>query len=356
MSAKGFRRRRIIPGAPPGTLNVEPGAPQPRMHVLAYGPDDLLDDAIDGVDAVRDPLQRFSVTWLNIHGIGNAETLEGVARIFDMHPLALEDVVNVPQRPKAETYGEHLFVVARVPARTETLHTEQFSIYFGKGFVATFQEAEGDCFESVRKRIRDGRPRIRGNGPDYLTYALLDAIVDSYFPWLEKFGDRLEELEQKILESPAPEDVPRLHELKRDLLHLRRHVWPLREVLSGLVREESELVTDSTKTYLRDCYDHTIQIMELVESYRDVASGLMDLYLSSLSNKMNDVMKTLTIIATIFIPLSFVVGLYGMNFDRDASRWNMPELGWAFGYPFVLGIMAAVAVTMLLWFRRRGWL
>ena len=296
------------------------------------------------------------MTWVNVDGLGDLETLTRIQEIFGLHRLALEDVVNVHQRPKAELYEDHLFVVARMPRPGAGLETEQFSLFLGKGYVLTFQEAPGDCLEAVRERIRNERPRIRAGGPDYLAYAIIDAVIDSYFPLLEGIGDQLEALEEEVLARPHSSQVPILHGIKRDLMNLRRIVWPLREVLAGFVREESPLITEATKIYLRDCYDHTIQIMDLLESYRDVATGLMDLYLSSISNRMNEVMKVLTIIATIFIPLGFIAGLYGMNFNPEISRWNMPELNWALGYPFALGVMGTIALVMLVFFGKKGWL
>jgi len=234
--------------------------------------------------------------------------------------------------------------------------TEQVSLFLGEGFLITFQEEPGDCLEPVRERIRQGRPRMRRGGADYLAYAVLDTIVDSYFPLLDELGNELEQLEESVLKETDPSVVGTLHALKRRLNSIRRVVAPIRESLTGLIRDESPLVSESTRLYLRDCSDHTFQLIELVEHYRDLASGLLDLHLTIVSNRMNDIMKVLTIMATIFIPLGFIAGLYGMNFDPQASRWNMPELAWQFGYPFAIGVMVVVAGGMLLFFRRKGWL
>jgi magnesium transporter len=243
-----------------------------------------------------------------------------------------------------------------MPKMDGNLGFEQMSLFLGEDFVVTFQERPGDCLENVRERLRQGRARIRGSGPDYLTHAILDAIVDSYFPILETIGERLEQLEAAILARPTQRQVARLHALKRDLLAFRRDVWPLREVINTLVRGETPLVAASNRVYFSDCYDHAIQAIDLVESYRDIASGLMDLYLSSVSNRMNEVMKVLTIMATIFIPLSFIAGLYGMNFNSERSPWNLPELNWYLGYPYALALMAVIAVVMLIYFRRKEWI
>jgi magnesium transporter len=301
-------------------------------------------------------IEKWPVTWIHVDGLGKADTLHALAERFGLHPLALEDVVNVHQRAKTELYGEELFIVARLAELHEHLDHEQISMFIGPRFVLTFQERSGDCFDPVRERLRSDRPRIRGSGPDYLAYALLDAIIDSYFPILESFGERLALLEERVIEEPDSDLVAEIRAIGRDLLLLRKLTWPHRDAFNHLMREETPLVQDETRLFLRDCYDHTIQLMDLIENYREVGSGLMDLYLSSISKRMNDVMKVLTIIATIFIPLSFVAGLYGMNFDPGRSPWNMPELGWYWGYPFALGTMSAVALAMLVFFWRKGWL
>jgi len=348
--------RRPAPGTAPGTVNIDPDAPHPKIRVIAYGPEEMLDEQIDDLQRIDGILHEWPVTWVNVDGLGDLATLEQLGKLFNLHPLALEDVVNVYQRAKVEAYAEDLFIVARMVALEERLRNEQVSIFLGNGFVLTFQEREGDCFEPIRGRLRAGKGRIRHSGPDYLMYALLDAIVDGYFPVLEHYGEELAVLEDEALESPRDSTVTRIQELKHDLLTLRRSIWPHRDAANHLLRQETSLVSDETRLFLRDVYDHTIQLLDLVENYREVGSSLIDLYLSSMSNRMNDVMKVLTIIATIFIPLSFVAGLYGMNFNPERSPWNMPELSWYWGYPFALGIMGATALIMLLYFRRKGWL
>lgn len=337
-------------------LSVDPEAPKPRLQVIAYGPEELTereDIQVSDISALR---AKAPVIWVNVDGLGDEAILRQLGELFDLHRLALEDVVNVHQRPKVERYGEVYFIVVRMPRGSDPLETEQVSLFLGKGFVLTFQEQVGDCLDPVRQRIRQKGPRLRNGGADYLAYALIDALTDAYFPLLEHYAEILERIEDDVLQHPEQTTISRLHQAKRDLMSLRREIWPLRELLSTLTREETPLIGDSTRLYLRDCYDHAIQLLELVESSRDLASGLMDLYLSSLSNRMNEVMKVLTIIATIFIPLSFIAGLYGMNFNTARSRWNMPELDWPFGYPLALGLMAVVALGLLVYFRRRGWL
>jgi magnesium transporter len=288
-----------------------------------------------------------------VTGLADVSIIEAIGDAFDLHDLTLEDVINVYQRPKFEAYEDHAFIVMRMP--TPDNRTEQVSLFLGKGYVLTFQERPGDCFDPVRERIRRAAGRIRGQGAGYLAYALIDAVIDGYFPMIEAIGEDVEELEDDVIGRPAPEQVDRLHHIKRELLMVRRAIWPTRDMVNALIRDGSRHVDESTRIYLRDCYDHTIQLMDIIETYREITSGLLDVYLSSLSTRMNEVMKLLTIIATIFIPLGFVAGLYGMNFDRG-SPWNMPELGWRYGYFFALGVMAAIALGLLFWFWRRGWI
>jgi magnesium transporter len=244
-----------------------------------------------------------------------------------------------------------------MPLTGERLWTEQFSLFLGKGFVLTFQEGRpGDCFDPVREQIRKGVGRLREAGPDHLAYALLDAVIDAYFPVLEAYGESLEDLEEDLLWDPRRQSVIQIHAIKRDLLTLRRAIWPLRDVIGLLLREEPAFILPETHPYLRDCYDHIVQIIDLVETYRELTSSMMDVYLSSVSNRMNEIMKVLTVISTIFIPLSFIAGVYGMNFNPQASPLNMPELNWAWGYPLCLGLMGCVAGALVVYFWRRGWL
>jgi magnesium transporter len=296
------------------------------------------------------------VTWVNVDGLGDVETIRALGEIFSIHPLALEDVVNVPQRPKVEEYEKNLFVVSRMPMADHHGGTEQLSLFLGKDYILTLQERPGDCLEPVRKRVRKGGTKLRSGGADYLAYALLDAVVDDYFPLLEELGDLLERMENDILAAPREAVLHDLHDIKQRIVPLRRILWSFRDVFTTLIRDEIPHVTAATHLYFRDCYDHTLQLIDLLEGHRENSSGLMDLYLSSLSNKMNDVMKILTIVATVFIPLSFIAGIYGMNFNPERSPLNMPELNWFWGYPFALSLMGLMAGAMLLFFRSKGWL
>jgi magnesium transporter len=343
--------RRTQPGAAPGTIVVDPAAPKPVITVLTYGPEKFEERAIAEVGSLKEFLGKWPVTWINVDGLGDATTIRQLGELLHLHPLALEDVVNVHQRAKVEEYPEHLFVVLRMAHPAERLSTEQVSIFLGKGFVVTFQESlPGDSFEPVRERIRATRAAIRQRGCDYLCYALIDAAIDSFFPVLESMGERIEDLEEEALADATRNTINCIHDVKHDLLMLRRAIWPAREALHSLARDPSPLVTDETRIYLRDAYDHTIQLLDLLETYRELGSDLRDLYLSSVSTRMNEIMKVLTIISTIFIPLTFIVGLYGMNFEF------MPELHWRFGYASVWFVMAALVIFMLLFFRRKGWI
>ncbi|MBN2489894.1 MAG: magnesium/cobalt transporter CorA [Planctomycetes bacterium] len=349
-------RRRGKPGSSPGTLHIDPAAPKPVLRVMAYGPDRLREQTLDSAHAVRALLGQEPVTWINVDGLGDAGVLQELAAIFGIHRLALEDVVHVYQRAKVEPYADHHFVIARMPHLDGRLATEQISFFVGRTFVLTFQEQEGDCFDLVRERVREQRGRLRSAGPDYLLYALLDAIIDAYFPVLEAYGERLDEMEDEVIAAPRHDAISRIQDVKRDLLALRRAVWPLREAVNTLVRDDSEHFHAETRIHLRDCYDHTVQVLDMVETYRELGSGLLEIHLSSLSHRMNEVMKVLTIIATIFIPLTFIAGVYGMNFNPASSPWNMPELSWYWGYPFFLVLMLVVAVVLLLMFRSKGWI
>lgn len=363
MSENKPKRRRRIPiirrtapaGTSPGTLAIDPAAPKPRLTVIAFGPDGHEEKELQTVAEIAGYRQAWPVVWLNVDGLGDHGILRQLADEFKLHLLALEDVVNIPQRAKLESYDEHLFIVARMIRLAEHLETEQVSIFVGDGYVLTFQEKVGDCFDAVRARIRVATGRIRKSGSDYLAYALLDTIIDGYYPVLEQYGHRIDALEEETMSSHDPNAGVRIHTIKHELLIVRRALSPHREALHLLLRDASTYVGDQTKVYLRDCYDHVVQLLDLVETYRELSSGLLDVHLAMVSNRMNEVMKVLTVFAAIFIPLSFIAGLYGMNFDPD-SPWNMPELRWAFGYPLVLVLMAAVAGGLLLYFSRKGWI
>lgn len=348
------------PGAMPGTLFARPDADPTVVHYLRYGhsgSDRGRLAALEQLDAL--PAMETHVLWLDVRGLGDAELMRAVGRRFEIHPLALADLVNVPQRPKTETYGSQTLCIAHMvqckPGETPVI--EQIGLVLGPGWVVTVQErdCDGDVLEPVRERIRHDRGKIRHQGADYLAYAILDCVVDAYFPALDQLGQHLEMLEGAALARPQPATGQRIYELKRSLLHVRRSAWPMREALAVLHRDD-ELMSPTTRVYLRDAVDHATQVVDLVETYREFAASLMDLYLSSVNNRMNEVVKVLTIISTIFLPLSFIASVYGMNFDTQASGFNMPELRWRYGYEFALGLMALVALGMIWLFRRAGWL
>lgn len=357
MSRRKRQKRRTPPGAPPGTLVADPAAPKPVITVIAYGSDGCSEQIIRDVADVQAYLARWPVTWINVDGLGDVQTIARLADLLGLHRLAVEDTINTHQRAKVEHYPNHLFLVAHMATYNDHLDTEQLSLHLGRNFVVTFQGGQpGDPFDPVRERIRHAVGHIRQSGADHLTYCLIDAVIDGYFPVLETTGERLEELEDEVLGRSTGGAASRIHEIKRNLMTLRRAVWPLREAMNSLVRDPSPLVTDETRLYLRDCYDHTVRVIDFIETYRELGSDLMDLYLSSVSQRMTEVMKVLTIIATIFIPLTFISSIYGMNFQTDRSPWNMPELTWYFGYPLVLALMALVALGMLYYFGCKGWL
>lgn len=352
-----IRGRRMVkryhkPGTAPGTLRAPdtPAAGPVRVTVLDYSPDHFEEREIADIEECFPYRDKQTVTWINVEGLHDVGLIEKLGKHFGLHPLALEDVLNCGQRPKLEDYGNYHFMVMKsLYLKDEELELEQISFFLSGTYVITLQEVPGDSFEAVRQRIRQGKGQIRRMGPDYLLYALVDALVDEFFPVLEAYGERVEELEDEVIEQPTPDTLNEVHRIKRELLMVRRTAWPEREVINALQREEAHLVRPETRVFLRDCYDHTIQVIDMVETYRDLASGLLEVYLSSASNRLNEVMKVLTIISTIFIPLNFIAGLYGMNFH------NMPELDWRYGYPMALGVMATVGISLVVYFRRKGW-
>jgi magnesium transporter len=354
---------RLVPPGPaeqgraPGYLPTGGTGQIPNIQVITYGPDDVEEFQPATTAELRAIATKHAVTWINVDGVDHSDTLRELGEVFGLHPLALEDSFNIRQRPKVEDYGSHLYVVLRMPSLNENgeLALEQVSLFLLPGVVITVQEHPGDCLEIVRKRIRTKTGRIRRAEADYLGYSLIDAIVDSYYPILERYGDKLEELEERLLVDTNANENTAIHALKQDLSIIRRALWPLRETLSTLARDSEDHINAETRTFFRDCLDHTMQLMDIVEACREMGASLRDLYLATLSQRMNEIMKVLTLIATIFIPLGFIAGVYGMNFDR-ASSWNMPELGWAHGYPFALGLMATTVLIFLGYFRHKGWL
>lgn len=343
-------------GLPPGTL-VHVGEEKTGkvgVTTFEYNEEKLqAEEQLDMSEFV--PSQdKSTVTWINVDGVHQTEIIEKIGSLYNLHPLTLEDIVNTGQTPKIEDYDNYLFIVLKMlhyNENSEQIDTEQVSLCLGSNFLISFLEEKcKDIFNPVSDRIKNGKGRIRKMGADYLAYTLIDTIVDSYFLILEKLGEKIELLEEKVVSDPTQSVIHELNDLKREMIFLRRSVWPLREVLSIMERGESSFISDSLHVYLRDVYDHTIRIIETIEVYRDILSGILDIYLSSISNRINAVMKVLTIIATIFMPLTFIAGIYGMNFRY------MPELEWRWGYPSILLFMAAISISMLVYFRIKKWL
>ena len=350
-----FKRQLKKAGASPGTL-VHIGdqkVDETRITLIDYDEAHLQERVLDGIEEAFPLKDLPTVTWINIDGLHEIDTVEKVGQHFNIHPLVLEDILNTGQRPKTEEFEDLIFVVLKMLHYNENsgqISSEQFSLVLGSNFLITFQEIQGDVFRTVRERIRKSKTRIRKAGCDYLAYALIDAIVDHYFVILEALGDKIEDIETQLLDNPTRDTLEIIHEMKREMIYLRKQVWPIREIINGLVKSESSLIQEQLHVYFRDVYDHTIQIIDTIESYRDILTGMLDIYLSTLSNRMNEVMKVLTIIATIFIPITFLAGVYGMNFKF------MPELEWRGGYFMVWGIVIVVVGIMLGFFKKKQWL
>ena len=351
-----FKKMADKKGLSPGTL-LHVGETDNRVVQatrIHYNPSEINEEVITTPEVLRtmEADSASGVCWLNVDGIHDFDWITLAGERFKIHPLAQEDIANASQRAKYEEFEDTAYIVIRMLSIDEeslALHDEQVSLVIGPGFLVSFQEHPGDVFDGVRTRLDEGRKRLRTGNSGYLAYALLDAVVDHYFVVLEKMGEQIELLEAEVSQTPSPSTLEKIHNCKRELLFLRKSVWPLREVISSIMRDESPHFAPETLIYMRDVYDHTIQVIDAVETYRDIASGLVDLYLSSVSHRMNEVMKVLTIIATIFIPLTFVAGIYGMNFAL------MPELQWEWGYPAVLGVMVLIAIVMIIFFKRRHW-
>jgi magnesium transporter len=348
------------PGSIPGTLDIEEGAPLPKIVLIDYSGEQSTRVEIAEPEECIPYLDSESVSWVDVQGLGSEDILQRLGDVFKLHPLVLEDIVNVPQRPKVEDYEDQLLIIARMVIPKEKgqgFLSEQVSFVLGEHYLLTVQEEpETDTFNPVRDRIRTAKGSICKHKSDYLAYTLLDTIIDAFFPVLEVYGERVEALEDEVVTCPTHQTLEKIYAIKRELLALRRAIWPQRDAISMLIRgDDSSLISDEVRIYLRDCYDHAIQVLDMVETYRELASSLMDVYLSSVSNRMNEVMKLLTIISTIFIPLTFIAGIYGMNFNPDKSPLNMPELNWYYGYPLCLGLMGVIAICLVLYFWRRGW-
>ncbi len=350
---KRKKKLSIKAGLPPGTpVYMGTMEKETEISIIDYDPENYQEIQIKNVEECFVYKDKSTVSWINIMGLSNTDVIERIGKGFNLHPLVIEDVLNIHQRPKLEDYRDYIFIVLKMLTYNDKSHeveSEQVSIIPGNNLVLTFQEKGGDVFEPIRTRIRNDKGVIRKKGADYLVYALIDVIVDNYFVILEQIGEEIEGLEEKVLVEPSPKVVQRIHRLKRNLINLRKSIWPLRETLGNFEKMESSLFKSSS-LYFRDIYDHTIQIIDTVETFRDMASGLLDVHLSSISNRMNEIMKMLTIIATIFIPLTFIAGIYGMNFKY------IPELEWKWGYPLILIVMLGVGVTMMIYFKKKKWL
>ena len=353
-------------GMAPGTLVIDEGASPTQLTLIDFNSDKASRKKLRSPEEAADYLDTESISWIDLQGLGNEDVLNRLGTVFHLHPLVLEDVVNVPQRPKVEYYDDQLLIITRMVMLTSKhnedteaapeFESEQLSFVLGKNYLLTVQEElNQDCLDPVRHRIRQNQGLIRGAGADYLAYALLDAVIDAYFPVLEEYGEYIESLEDEVIFNPSRQTVQKIYRIRRELMGLRRSIWPQRNALSRLVRDGSELIRPEVRVYLQDCYDHVVQVLDILETYRELTANLMDVYLSSVSNKMNEVMKILTVISAIFIPLTFIVGVYGMNFNNEVSPWNMPELEYYWGYPLCWALMIAIALSLSYYFWRKGW-
>jgi magnesium transporter len=352
-------QRRTPPGSSPGLVVVDPNALKPTIRLIGYSGEqyEQLDDAT--LDQLRGMLRRHRVLWVDVEGLGDAHLIEQLGELFQLHRLALEDVVNVHQRAKMEDYGNWLYYVTPMVTTNggDRFLCEQVSLFLNDHVVLTFQEGKpGDAFDAVRARLQSGT-KIRTLGSDYLAYSIIDALIDGYFPVLERYGEKLDVLEDAMLANGRPiKLIDELHDVRHDLRHLRRAIWPQREATAALLRDSTPFITAETRVYLRDCYDHVVQLIDLTETFRELSADLRDLYMSSVSNRINETMRVLTIISTIFIPLTFIAGVYGMNFDPNSSPLNMPELKWYYGYPATIAFMVVTTALMFIWFVQKGWI
>ncbi len=359
--AKIIKKLSKKKGLKPGSVIFigEKKVEKTKIRIIDYNESELNEYEVSSIEECFPFKDKPTITWINIDGLHDVSVIEKIGQHFGMHPLIMEDIANTGQRPKLEAGDEYIFLVLKMlylEGTDNNILSEQFSFVFGNNFVISFQERIGDIFEPVRGRLRKTVPRVRFMTSDYLAYTLVDAIVDHYFAVLEGIASKIEDMEDVLIENPKTDDLGTIHDLKRQLIYMRKATWPLREVVGGLERLETNLIKDSSKPYLRDLYEHTIQVIDTVETFRDMVSGLLDIYLSSVSNKMNEVMKVLTIIATIFIPLGFLAGVYGMNFDTSISGLNMPELGLPFGYIMFWILALFIGGGLLIFFKRKKWL
>jgi magnesium transporter len=348
------------PGTAPATLIVPPEYQnvKPVISLFEYDAYSCREHKIETIDELLPYLESEKISWINIDGMGDIEFFQQLALHFRIHPLALEDMLNLGQRSKVEQYDRQLFIVLHMAYESDKQEVvfEQVSIVLAERVVITVQERPGDVLDPVRQRLRDGVGNARFMKADYLAYALIDAVTDQYFPIVESLAESMDAFQQALLDQPTRERVNELHEFRRLIARMRRAVWPQRDLLNQLMRDESGLIAERTKPFFRDCYDNAVVIMETLESFRDETRNFMDLYLTSINIRTNEIIRVLTIVTSIFIPLTFIAGIYGMNFDPKQSSLNMPELEWPFGYLFALALMLTVALGMIVFFKRKKWL
>lgn len=351
-------------GVAPGTLVIDDDASPTELTLIDYSHNRASRQRLRSPEEAAQHLNTQSISWIDLQGLGNEDVLNRLGDVFHLHPLVLEDVVNVPQRPKVDNYPDQVLIITHmvmmapeIDGENPHFNSEQLSFVLGKNYLLTVQEElDKDCLDPVRNRIRQNVGRIRQEGADYLAYALLDAVIDAYFPVLEDYGEYIESLEDEVIFNPTRQTVQKIYRVRRELMSLRRSIWPQRNALSQLVRDgSSNLISPNSRVYLQDCYDHVVQVLDIVETYRELTANLMDVYLSSVSNRMNEVMKTLTVISSIFIPLTFIVGVYGMNFNPNVSPLNMPELNAPWGYPLCWAVMISIGLALSYYFWKKGW-
>ncbi len=362
-----FKRKSSVPslhkprpGSSPGMLTVSPLSHPSQIFVIAYGPEGYVEHACQDVDEINQFLGAWPVVWVNVIGLGSIDVIEKIGTLFSLERLLLEDVLDTSHRPKVEYYEHYVFTIIKSGLHQDQLDFEQISLFLKKNVVIVFEEKPGRSFSQVRERIRRGTGKIRLAGTDYLYYALLDEVIDKYFPILDKLNQQLSLIEDEIMTNNQnvrdKDTIHHIHHAKSDLLLLHKTIWPLSDIVNMIMREETSLITKPTRNFLRDCYDHSIQANELTQFYRDTASGLLNTFLAYEGHKTNEIVKVLTLISAVFIPLNFIASIYGMNFDPKGSPFNMPELEWEYGYPFALSVMFSIALYMLLFFRKRGWI
>lgn len=349
------RTRTAKAGLPPGSLIHigEKKVEKVSISIIEYTETSFSEKIVQSMEECSEAIKTPSLSWINMVGLHEAENFRQIEEAFLVHPLVLEDIMNTAQRPRVEDYGDYIYIVLKMiyhdPSANKII-TEQVSFILGTNYLISFQEVEGDIFAQIRERIRTSKGRLRKSGPDYLAYCLLDAIIDNYFVVLDEMGEKIDELQDQVLDHPTPEILARIHRTKREMIFLRKAIRPVRELVNSLLKSESMLISDATDVFLRDVYEHSIQVIEITETLRDMLSSALDIYLSSTSNRMNEVMRVLTVISTLFIPLTFMVGIYGMNFEY------MPELKFHYGYAALWVLMGVTALGMILFFRNKKWL